>query len=163
MDAHIASLANDASAILDAASAYQATADIILEKVDTALQKLYENNVSPSADIIMTVTPRFYMLMKRAYASLDTNNSGIIKNGKVGMYGGITVKMSNNVATASAGAVDKIMVRTKRAIAFVNPMTHVEPYRPEKGFADAVKGFVLYKAKIIRPKEMIVMNVKYTA
>ena len=27
-------------------------------------------------------------------------------------------------------------------------------------FADAVKGYVLYGSKIVRPKEMIVLNVK---
>lgn len=52
------------------------------------------------------------------------------------------------------------MVHTDKAVAFVNPMTHVEAYRPEKGFSDAVKGFVLYQAKIVRPKELVVLNCK---
>ena len=26
-------------------------------------------------------------------------------------------------------------------------LTHVEAYRPESGFADALKGFILYEAK----------------
>ena len=71
--------------------------------------------------------------------------------------------MSNNVATSNNGTVDNIMLRTKRAIAFVRPMIHIEPYRPEKKFADAIKGFVLYQAKIVRPKELVVLNVKYTS
>ena len=29
-----------------------------------------------------------------------------------------------------------------------------------KGFSDAVKGFVLYQAKIVRPKELVVLNCK---
>lgn len=77
------------------------------------------------------------------------------------MYNNVVVKMSNNVATAASGTEDKIMLRTERAIAFVNPMTHTEAYRPETKFADAVKGFVLYDAKIVRPKELIVINAKY--
>ena len=50
------------------------------------------------------------------------------------------------------------MVRTQRAIAYACPKIHVEPYRPEKDFKDAVKGFALYGAKIVRPKEMIILN-----
>ena len=69
--------------------------------------------------------------------------------------------MSNNVAKSANGATDYIQVKTRRAIAFAKPLTHTEAYRPENGFSDAVKGFILYDAKIVRPKEMFVMNVKY--
>ena len=45
--------------------------------------------------------------------------------------------------------------------AFVNPLTHTEAYRPEKSFADAVKGYALFDGKVVRPKEIINVNVKY--
>lgn len=96
--------------------------------------------------------------MKKRYLELDTDNSKMMKDGKVYRYGNIFIKLSNNVAVS--GGDTRIMVRTKRAIAFCNPKTHVEAYRPEKMFADAVKGYVLYGSKIVRPKEMIVLNVK---
>ena len=85
----------------------------------------------------------------------------MLKNGKVAKYGNVTVKMSNNVKRTSDDAVDNIMIRTKRAIAYAKPLTHTEPYRPEKKFADAVKGFILFDAKVVRPKEVININVKY--
>ena len=69
--------------------------------------------------------------------------------------------MSNNVHKTNAGAVDNIMIRTQRAVAFAKPLTHTEPYRPEKKFADAVKGFILFDAKVVRPKEILNINVKY--
>lgn len=161
MDAFVANMATYPEAIKDAASAYKVEESNILSKIDTAIQKLYENDVTPSTEIVLTCSPRFYFILKRAYVNIDTDNSKMLQNGRVGRYGNVVIKMSNNVATASGGAVDLIMVRTKRAIAFVNPMTHTEAYRPESGFSDAVKGFVLYDGKIVRPKEMIVMNVKY--
>lgn len=163
MDRYVANLAKGKDAMLDEAVAYQLTKENVLEKVDAALQKLYERDVQPSTKITITCSPRFYFILKRAYTELDTDNSKILQNGRVGRYGNVIVKMSNNVATMENGAVDRIMIRTDRAIAFVNPMTHTEPYRVERGFSDAVKGFVLYDAKIVRPKELIVMNVKYTA
>lgn len=158
MDKYIADLAKHDDAVLFKADApVQITEANILTTVDEVLQRLYENDVTPGTGITLTVPPWFYMMMKRAYTDLDTRNSEMVKNGKVGMYAGATVKMSNNVAVGANDA-SLIQVKTNKAIAFVNPMTHTEPYRPEKGFSDAVKGFVLYDAKIVRPKEMIILN-----
>lgn len=163
MDSFIANLAKDKQAVKDAAVAYEVTTANVLKKIDAAIQKLYENNVSPATKLTITVSPRFYFLLKQAYVDLDTDNSKMLENGKVGRYGNVEVKLSNQVATANSGATDLIQLKTDRAIAFVNPLTHTEAYRPEKKFADAVKGFVLYGGKIVRPKEMIVMHTKYTA
>lgn len=133
----------------------------VLHVLDEAIQKLLENDVKSSTKIVVTISPRFYTLFKRAYIDKDTDNSEMLKNGKVGKYGNIIVKMSNNVHKTDSGATDNIMIRTQRAIAFAKPLTHSEAYRPEKKFADAVKGFILYDAKVVRPKEVININVKY--
>ena len=137
------------------------TKDNVLDILDTAIMKLQENDVSMASGVTVTVSPRFYKLFKQAYVGKDTDNSEFLKNGKVAMYGNVTVKLSNNVAKSDDGATDNIMIRTKRAIAFVNPLTHTEAYRPEKTFADAVKGFVLFDGKVVRPKEIININVIY--
>lgn len=133
----------------------------VLDILDEALQKLYENDVKSTTKIVVTISPRFFTLFKRAYINKDTDNSEMLKNGRVAKYGNIIVKMSNNVHRTSNGAVDNIMIRTQRAIAYAKPLTHTEPYRPEKKFADAVKGFILFDAKVVRPKEIININVKY--
>lgn len=164
MDSYIASKVADSNVKKLNPTPTKVTEENVLDILDDALQLLYENDVKPSTEIVVTVTPRFYKLFKRAYAVKDTNNSGILKNGKVGMYGNATVKMSNNVfksKTSVDNDTDNIMIRTKRAVAFVKALTHTEPYRPEKKFADAVKGFVLFDAKVVRPKEMINVNVTY--
>lgn len=137
-------------------------AEYVLDIVDKAIEKLQENDVKiDSTKIVITVSPRFYRQFKKAYRTEDTNNSAILKNGKVFDYGNVVVKLSNNVYKTSSGAVDNIMIRTQRAIAFAKPLTHTEPYRPESKFADAVKGFILFDAKVVRPKEIININVKY--
>ncbi len=102
------------------------------------------------------------MLLREAYIKLDTDNSGVLKNGFVGKYGNVLVKMSNNVASGTEAGSRLIQLKTDRAIAFCNPVTHIEAYRPENSFSDAVKGYVLYNAKLVRPKEMVVLNVKYS-
>jgi hypothetical protein len=136
----------------------------VLEALDMAQQALYEQNVPTSEYVEVIVTPRFYTLFRRAYTKLDTGNSEILKNGKVGMYGNMTVKLSNNVqkaTTTTTGDTDLIMVRTKKAIAAVKTLSKVEAYRPERGFIDAVKGLTVHDRKLVRPKELVVLNVAY--
>lgn len=140
-------------------TAYTVTVDNVLDILDAAIKKLYKNDVARSTQLVATVSPDFYFILKKAYAGLDTDNSAILKNGKIGMYGNVIIKLSNNVA--SDGTNEFILVRTQRAISYVHAMTHTEPYRPENGFADAVKGFILYDAKVTRPKELVSVVVKY--
>ncbi len=161
MDKFIANMATDKTVPTLNPSAVVVTKDNVLELLDDAIQKLQENDVNVGNGVVVTVSPRFYKLFKQAHIKNDTDNSGVIKNGKVAMYGSVTVKLSNNVCKTDGGATDNIMIRTKRAIAFVNPFTHTEAYRPENSFADAVKGYELFDGKVVRPKEIININVKY--
>lgn len=161
VDKYVASFAVDSSVAKLYSAATTVTKDNILGVLDLAIQKLYENDVKATTKIVVTISPRFYTLFKQAYIDKDTDNSEMLKNGRVAKYGNVIVKMSNNVHKTDSGATDNIMIRTQRAIAFAKPLTHTEPYRPEKKFADAVKGFILFDAKVVRPKEVININVKY--
>ena len=135
------------------------TADTILDLINSCATKLFENDVKLNTELVLTGTPKFIEILRKAYEKLDTNNSEMMKNGKVGRYHNITIKMSNNVHHDDT--YEYIMLRTKRALAFVNQVTHSEAYRPERGFEDAVKGFVVYGGKWVRPKENITLAVKY--
>ena len=159
MDVDIAALAADKGAVKLYGSTQSITVDNVLDTLDEAVQRLQENDVPADAKVVATVPPWYLTLLRRAYEDLDTDNSQMLKNGRVGRYNNVIIKMSNNVSAISGGG-SNIMVRTQRALAFANPLTHTEPYRPEKRFSDAVKGFCLYGTKIVRPKELIVMNVK---
>lgn len=135
----------------------------VLDIIDEAIEKLQENDVKSTTKVVITISPKFYRRFKKAYRTEDTDNSKILKHGKVAEYGNVVVKVSNNVHKTTSGSdtIDNIMIRTQRAIAFAKPLTHTEPYRPEKKFADAVKGFILFDAKVVRPKEVINIPVKY--
>ena len=156
-DMAVSALSAAPEAVLKDTTATQIDTTNVLAYIDAGLEKLYENDVAPNTEITMTVPPWFYMILKQAYIKLDTDNSEMLENGRVGKYGSVIVRMSNNVST---GENDEslIQLKTKRAIAYAKPMTHTEPYRPEKKFSDAVKGFILYGTKIVRPKEMIILN-----
>lgn len=156
-DLAVSALSLAPEAVLKDATATEITTENILSYIDAAQEVLYENDVKPDTEVTLTVPPWFYMILKQAYIKLDTDNSEMLENGKVGKYGNITVRLSNNIAK-DASNNSLIQLKTKKAIAFAEPMTHTEPYRPEDRFSDAVKGFILYGTKIVRPKEMIVLN-----
>ena len=156
-DIAISNLSAAAEAVKKDVTDTQVDTTNILAYIDDGLEKLYENDVAPDTKITMTVPPWFYMILKQAYIKLDTDNSDMLENGKVGRYGNVIVRMSNNVAK-NASNHSLIQLKTQRAIAYAKPMTHTEPYRPEASFSDAVKGFILYGTRIIRPKEMIILN-----
>ena len=158
MDKFVAELVKEAPKLYSEATVV--TKDNVLDILDDAIEKLQENDVNLTSGVSVTISPKFYKLFKKAYISADTNNSDFLKNGIVTRYGSVLIRMSNNVAKNDDGS-EGIMIRTKRAVAFVNPLTHTEAYRPENSFADAVKGFVLFDGKIVRPEEILNINVKY--
>jgi len=131
----------------------------VMGTLDACQAMLYANDVSPATEVEMILPPWLYMLFRQAYQNKDTDNSEYLTNGKVAKYGNMTIKMSNNVAIKNDGTRDVyyVQIRTKRAIAYAASEAHTEAYRPESSFSDAVKGFKLYGAKIVRPKELIVL------
>ena len=131
----------------------------VMATLDSCQALLYANDVSPATEVEMILPPWLYMLFRQAYQNKDTDNSKYLTNGKVAKYGNMTIKMSNNVAIKNDGTRDVyyVQIRTKRAIALAMSEAHTEPYRPETKFEDAVKGFKLYGAKVVRPKELIVL------
>lgn len=161
IDMHIANLVNPDSGNvgLQMFTKTNITNANVMGTLDACQAMLYANDVSPATEVEMILPPWLYMLFRQAYQNKDTDNSEYLTNGKVAKYGNMTIKMSNNVAVKNDGTRDVyyVQIRTKRAIAYAASEAHTEAYRPEDGFKDAVKGFKLYGAKIVRPKELIVL------
>jgi hypothetical protein len=75
-------------------------------------------------------------------ATMDTNTSGAVTSVTLGGGGQLAIAGSS-IATAYAEQISK-----------------VEAFRPEKRFADALKGLHLYGAKVVRPSALVVASVK---
>lgn len=168
IDKHIANLVHpDKNTVgvqlYNSGTPLQVTNANVMATLDACQALLYANDVSPATEVEMILPPWLYMAFRQAYQAKDTDNSEYLTNGKVAKYGNMTIKMSNNVAmkTQTVGGASKdvyyVQIRTKRAIALAMSEAHTEPYRPETKFEDAVKGFKLYGAKIVRPKELVVL------
>ena len=155
VDTYIAGMANKEEAVKLYATAPKCVAGTastgeinVLKALRDARKYLTKNDVKQNTKIVATVDADFEDLFVEAYTDKNTNNSDNLKNGAIGMYHKMLIKSSNNVATDKSGN-SLIMVRTQRAIAYVKALTHT------------VKGFILFDAKIVRPKEMVVINVNY--
>lgn len=80
-----------------------------------------------------------------------------VRNGQVGEAAGFTILKSNNVPATSSTVSFKIIAGHNVAWTFAQQVSEVEAYRPERRFADAVKGLLLYGAKMTRPDKVAVL------
>ena len=137
----------------------------ILELLDDIVQKGREMDISDSENLYVSCTPKIEKIIRRALLTLRTDNTKIVEGKEYLKYYNLLIDWSNNLKKAAAvgdiAAYEYLTVRTDKAVAYVHPFTHAEPYRPESGFADAIKGFILFDADITRPKEIFNALVTY--
>ena len=137
------------------------TADSILSYIIKGREMLYRANVSSSEEIVLEVSPYIASLILKAKIDLATDNNDAINNGYLGSLAGCKIYVSNNIALIDDEdnvVYSKCYMRTKRAIAFAEQLSEIEAYRPEKRFADAVKGLHLYGVKLVYPEELVVLD-----
>ena len=161
-DQYIANMALAKNAfVFNKSNSTATTADTILDMINKAYTALLKKDVPMTKDVIITLDFDHLEVLRKAYEQLDTNNSAMLKNGRVGMYHNIIVKASNNVA--EQGGYKYIQLKTRDAISFVRPHIHLEPYKPEKYFGDAVKGYAIFDGDLTAANEMVVIKSKVNA
>lgn len=121
--------------------------------------KLDENNV-PEEGRWVIVPPFFHALIEKSpkFQYTSENVASVIRNGVVGKIAGFTVMKSNTVPN-TGGEKYKILAGHAIATTYAEQVNEVEAYRPEKRFADAVKGLHLYGAKVVRPEALALLTV----
>ncbi|MGM9647522.1 MAG: phage capsid protein [Eubacteriales bacterium] len=131
------------------------TAENIVDLLIQARRKLMQNNVNSNTEVVLEVPPIIAALILKAKILTGTDNTEALTNGYLGSFVGFDVYVSNNIKCEDT--LWYCMARTKRAIAFAEQLKSVEAFRPEKRFADAVKGLHLYGATLVYPKEMVAL------
>jgi len=139
------------------------TSATIYAKIIEGLKTLWSYNVPKNEKISLEVSPAFLEKLLLADINLKTDNTSTVDKGYVGIFSrfGIDVYMSNGIYNDLT--YDYCFLRTKKAIAFAEQINKVEAYRPESAFSDAVKGLHLYGAKVVRPKELVILKASYGA
>ena len=141
----------------------EVTVDNIIDYLIDARTSLLGANVIVTSDIVIEVSPAIAGLILKAKLNLATDNTDVLENGCIGSIGGCKIFVSNNIYVSegvNGGPAYKCMARTKRAIAYAEQLSEIDAYRPERRFADAVKGLHLYGAKLVYPNELIVLDLE---
>ena len=134
----------------------------IIDLLLSARQLLEEGNVPASCETVLEVDPAVASLLLKSKLLSSSSNEESVEAGYIGNFVGFKVYTPNNIATATSTTDSKLYhkcyARTKRAIAFAEQISEIEAYRPEARFADAVKGLHLYGAKVVYPKEIVLLD-----
>jgi len=120
---------------------------------------LDEANV-PTDGRWVIVPPWFHGLLLQDTKFVSSGSSQAedrLANGMIGEAAGFNIFKSNNVPNTSATKY-RIMAGHPMAWSFAEQVNKIESYRPEKRFADAVKGLHLYGAKLVRPTAIAVLT-----
>ncbi len=134
----------------------------VLDTLIDARKRLLANNVSGGTETVLEVSPDVAALIIKSKILESDSNTDTLECGFIGSFIGFKIYVSNNVAVADGGdgkKYYKCYARTKRAISFAEQLSEINAYRPEKRFADAVKGLHLYGAKIVYPKEILLLDI----
>lgn len=136
------------------------SASNVMDVLMRARTKLFKSGSMHPSEMVFEVSPEVAEVILKAKLTLATDNSDIIENGCIGTIFGTKIYVSNNVVRSdeSGSVVHKCIARSKRAVAYAEQLSEIEAYRPEKRFADAVKGLHLYGAKLIYPNEYIALH-----
>ena len=135
------------------------TSENIVDHILDAKTLLMKNNTGDLNDLVFEVSPDVANILLKAKIDLGINNGETLETGYIGKIAGCKVYVTNNIHIDDDGYY-QCFLRTKRAIAFAEQVSEVEAYRPEKRFADAVKGLHIYGAKIVYPSEMMALGIK---
>lgn len=131
---------------------------VIREKSDkpyeaiVAANYILDNKDVPQSGRYIVISPkvRSELLLDERFISADKYGAGsVITNGEVGRILGMPVYMTTVMYDRD------MIVGHQMAVTFANQITRVEAYRPEKFFADAVKGLHVYGGKVLRPEALV--------
>lgn len=117
--------------------------------------KLDEANV-PSEGRFCVIPPWLHGRAQRddRFVRVDASGSSeTLRNGIVGRAAGFDILKSNN-APLVTGDDYAVIAGVDMAISYAEQINKTEAYRPEAKFADAVKGLMLYGAKLVRPEAL---------
>lgn len=126
---------------------------------------LMDEGSIPRGNRQLVVPPWFagqLSLDQRFVGAGAAGQASTIANGFQGRAAGFDIAMSNNVPTAvdgTAGTSYKIQASTPQARSYAEQISETEAYRPEKRFADALKGLHVYGGKVVRPEYLAVAHV----
>ena len=99
-----------------------------VEKVEDGFVVLYGKNVRANEDFYLEVSPNYYSKLRMSLTELFTDNVEMAKKGFVGKYGNALVSIENLLPTDTNATTRYNILRTSKAIAFVEQIDKIDEY-----------------------------------
>ena len=139
------------------------TPEALVDFIIDSRQMITNSGTVDASQLVLEVSPRVATQLLKAKMNMLSDNTPALENGYIGSIAGCKVFVSKNILVTALEEehVHSCLLRTTRAVAFAEQLSEIEAYRPEKRFADAVKGLHLYGATIVYPEEFAVIEVVF--
>ena len=131
------------------------TSKSILSTLAEAEQALLEADVPFEEERFLVISPAIYTKLVLGKIVFQQTNEKVFDKGFKGSFLNFGVYVSNSIK--KTGDVHHCMAFSRQALALAEqiPASMIERYSPEKTFADAFKVLHLYGATVIRPGELV--------
>lgn len=155
LDEYLTGFHTQAGGIIENLSCTSAT---ILSTLAEAEQALLEADVPFEEERFLVISPAIYTKLVLGKIVFQQGNADVFGKGFKGSYLNFGVYVSNSIKKTEG--VHHCMAFTRQAIALAEqiPAGMIERYKPEKTFADAFKVLHLYGGTVIRPSELICVD-----
>ncbi len=156
MDQYIAAMYGQAGTSI---SHTQVVSSNVISTLSSGLTKLRENNVPTSETVYLVASPRIAEKIMLADIVYNTDNSDTLSNGLIGRIKFLNMEVYSSVNIVTSSNVDYCMMFTKQAISLAEqvPVGSIEKLRSPFTLADIVRGFHLFGAKVLKPKELVTL------
>ena len=150
---------------LVSSSAVALTSSNVYENVVKMRTILDKANV-PTAGRWLVIPPEMYALILLDDRFVKTGGEmaeGILKTGLVAQAAGFDIYLSNNCVSANVSekVTYTITGGVDSAATYAEQIVSTEAYRPEKRFADAVKGLHVYGAKVVDKAQLACLKATF--
>ena len=158
------------------AGAADATNTVSTSAVALTSSNVYENVVKmrtildkanvPTAGRWLVIPPEMYALILLDDRFVKTGGEmaeGILRTGLVAQAAGFDIYLSNNCVSVNSNSTDTytIVGGVDSAATYAEQIVSTEAYRPEKRFADAVKGLHVYGAKVVDKAQLACLKATF--
>lgn len=146
-------------------SAVALTSSNVYENVVKMRTILDKANV-PTAGRWLVIPPEMYALILLDDRFVKTGGEmaeGILRTGLVAQAAGFDIYLSNNCVSVNSNSKDTytIVGGVDSAATYAEQIVSTEAYRPEKRFADAVKGLHVYGAKVVDKAQLACLKATF--
>jgi hypothetical protein len=136
----------------------------VIELLATVNQKLDESNCPTQGRWIVLPPWLVQKLIMASVFTISQTDMSAMVNGRVAKALGFDIRMSNNLTKTTTTTINRVLAGAGTLpISYAEQLNKVEAIRREGAFENAIRGLMLYGAKVIYPEALACATVSYAA